>query len=172
MRARRHSEWLSPESLHRYAIAHLGGILADAITPASARQVLEDRGQTLESAWPYGAQACLDDLAPFYRTTVSLQAFDAQAVMDRLKDGKPVVCVMNIGAEFYSGESMLTDRAMSVVEAVHAVVISGVKELRGTLSFRLRNSWGERWGIAGHRWAEESYLSQRATLIMNVGDAL
>lgn len=40
----------------------------------------------------------------------------------------------------------------------HAQIIVGIRYMSGNRQFYIRNSWSDRWGIAGHAWYNEDYV--------------
>jgi len=48
----------------------------------------------------------------------------------------------------------------------HAVVVVGMREMKGELAFLARNSWGLGWGDGGYAWLPVSYVEARAVDII------
>ena len=81
-----------------------------------------------------------------------------------------------LSASFYqpSGEGVVDPApAEQPVEALrHAVIAVGHGLVDGATSILIRNSWGAGWGLGGHAWLTERFLSHRlfrtATLLEEV----
>ncbi len=46
----------------------------------------------------------------------------------------------------------------------HAMVVVGVRKSNGRRQFKIRNSWGEGFGLGGYVWFEEEYLTDPGTV--------
>lgn len=135
-------------------------------------EALELDGQPIETDWPY-----LDDTpsdpstwgppttlgVPFKRkgnsTAPSWETLTAHLVAHA-----PVVLLLQLSRSFYRP-------AQGVVAALanenpdptrrHAVVAVGLGEINGEQAVLVRNSWGEKWGLAGHAWLTASFVKPR-----------
>lgn len=45
----------------------------------------------------------------------------------------------------------------------HAMIVTGVRWVNGRREFYWRNSWGENWGVLGHIWVDQSYMTYSET---------
>ena len=173
--AHEHPNELSPEWLYYYAIQRDGLHPDQGSTIEATCSVISDDGQPNETFWPYQGR----DISPrpyqppsgrptVVRCETGLRSGDADRWRTELDAGHPVVMTLFISPVFYSPASfvgpeaiMADDRAQIDRALVHAVVLVGHGELEGRLHFLVRNSWGSKWGWAGHAWFSQAYLARR-----------
>jgi C1A family cysteine protease len=135
---------------------------------------LREYGQPLEADWPYLAAlpADLGQYGPPPGLTVFRRKGEAQPhLLDNLvaciDAESPAVALMMISDAFYAPD------ARGVVVAPvgegpdpqrrHAVVAVGHGRVSGERGLLVRNSWGVSWGLVGHAWLTESFLTPRLT---------
>ncbi|NTE68089.1 peptidase C1 [Agrobacterium tumefaciens] len=131
--------------------------------------VRED-GQPPEVSWPY-----LDDLpsdvSKWGPPPVSQKYFRASEradgsfadIVGHLSTGSPPVLVLTIGERFFMPDEYGMVRAATGEADVarHAVVAVASGENGEGNWLLVRNSWGAGWGIDGHAWVSEQYVSRR-----------
>lgn len=173
--AHRHPSELSPEWLYYHATRRDGLLPDQGSTIEATCSVILDDGQPDETFWPYQGQ----DASPRpYRppsghpVVVCCDSAVRNNVAKRwradLASNFAVVITLFISPTFYSPANfvgpeaiMVDDRAPIDPALVHAVVLAGHGDLQGIPHFLVRNSWGSRWGRAGHAWFPETYLTRR-----------
>lgn len=131
--------------------------------------VRED-GQPPEASWPY-----LDDLPSdvnkwgpppvsqkYYRASERADGSFAD-IVGHLSTGSPPVLVLTIGERFFApdGYGMVRIENNEPDIARHAVVAVASGETDEGNWLLVRNSWGTDWGINGHAWISEQYVSRR-----------
>lgn len=130
-------------------------------------------GQPEESGWPYLA-ATPDDAASWTPPAKVGQLFGRDGekfspsldqVVYELDQGRPVMILLVLSRAFYSPTAQaVVDPASGELpepERRHAVVAVGHGTVDGTRAILIRNSWGLRWGDAGHSWLTERFLGPR-----------
>ena len=63
----------------------------------------------------------------------------------------------------YSNTDKVWEAPTEKIAGLHAMIITGVREVSGNLQFYIRNSWGNNWGRNGHTWFDQSYLLHPTT---------
>lgn len=137
---------------------------------------LKEDGQPAETDWPYlpSLPADLDDYGPpggltVYRRWGEPRAGEVEEIVKSLDGGEPALVLMMLSDAFY-----MPDSEGVVVAAPgegpdplrrHAVVAVAHGSIGTELTILVRNSWGADWGLAGHAWLPESYLSPRLTRV-------
>lgn len=161
---------LSTDALHHQAAKAIGRGANDGVPVGSIFDVLEKSGQVEEAFWPYGASAPICENPTSYRAIASSYAFDEAVVIDRIRSGFPVGLGLKVGTEFFKadGVSAVSLKDFSQVQAMHAVVLVGVRKGTDGIEFLVRNSWGLAWASAGHSWVESQYIASLSVLSFDV----
>ncbi len=71
--------------------------------------------------------------------------------------------VTNSFLTYYNDNSVVWAAPKDKIVGLHAMIITGVREVNGELQFLVRNSWGSSWGDQGHTWFESSYILHEST---------
>ena len=127
-------------------------------------------GQPIESDWPYLANLPYDlsawtppsGLSVFRKAMSSGKPSPAIVIAALDNDRAAMLCLR-------ASEAFYRPNGIGVVERIkndpdtgnHAVVAVGHGSLGGDHLILVRNSWGADWGINGHGWLHEEYLSAR-----------
>lgn len=173
--AQGHPSELSPEWLYYHATRR-DGLRPDQGSSAEATcEVISDEGQTDETFWPYQGRDA--DPRPYeppagrpavVRCDTGLRNGDADRWRADLGSGLPVVITLLLSPAFYNPARVIgteaimpDDHAPIDPTLAHAVVLAGYGDLEGMAHFLIRNSWGPKWGAAGHAWLPETYLARR-----------
>lgn len=129
-------------------------------------------GQPEENGWPY--RAIVSDEASwippknvgplFYRLGEKLDPRCDQIVRE-LDRCRPVIILMMLSRAFYNPNvhAVVHPSPGEAPEPArrHAVVGVGYGTVDGERAILVRNSWGLKWGQAGHAWLTESFVSPR-----------
>ena len=162
---------LSPEYAFYHAQRRAGRSPAQgALLPAMLDALRQD-GQPLEYGWPYLTETP-DSTSWLPPATVGPRFGRAGEKfgpsLDRLAaeldQGRPAIILLTLSRSFYlpdsrtvidlvAGEAPEPDRR-------HAVIAVGHGTVDGQRAVLIRNSWGARWGNAGHGWLTERFLEQ------------
>jgi hypothetical protein len=129
-------------------------------------------GQPEEAGWPY-TMTPVDltswiapvDVGPlFYRASQS-SSLSIDELIRELDQARPVVVLMMLSRAFYAPNSQaVVDPAIGESPEParrHAVVAVGHGTVDQQRAILIRNSWGLKWGEAGHAWLTERFLSPR-----------
>lgn len=130
-------------------------------------------GQPLEPEWPYlpAVPNDLDAWAPpekigvLYRRAGERRGNNFGEIIEPLDDGHPALVLMMLSDAFY-----VPDLSGVVVAPVsegpdpqrrHAVIAVAHGIVSNERAVLVRNSWGSDWGIGGHAWLPEPFLTPR-----------
>ena len=169
-----HPSELCAEWLYYHATRRDGLRPDQGSTIEATCAVIPADGQPDEGFWPYRPDTNPTPYRPPGETPVVVRCDtgqrngEAERWRAELDAGRPVTIVLFISPAFYAptgfagSEAVMGDDIDPIDPAVvHAVVLTGYGDLRGTRYFLIRNSWGLRWGWAGHAWFPETYLTRR-----------
>lgn len=144
-----------------------GATLADGI------RALKSQGVCPESSWPYAPAAfatkppaaCYDAATKHEALSVYSVPLTLAGLKSALVAGHPVAVGISIYASFESAAVARTGvvplpKPNEALLGGHAVVVVGFSNAAQT--FLLRNSWGARWGQAGHFTMPYAYLTNAA----------
>ena len=151
---------------------------------SSMLEALREDGQPEETGWPYLAATPVDpapwappaEVGPLFgRNGESLQP-SLDRIIRELDQGRPVIILLTLSRAFYSPNAQAVVHPVSgeVPEPArrHAVVGVGHGTVDSQRAILIRNSWGLKWGDAGHGWLTEPFLDPRifaaATLMEEV----
>jgi C1A family cysteine protease len=165
----RHAEALSVEYLYFHAVARTPGANPDAgSTMDAAAAALRDEGQPFETEWAYQplqlyppAWAPPSSVGTLHHATMSIRAPAIEGICDTLDAGSTVVLGLVITNAFWVPDAagIVPMRALDIERGGHAVLAVGHgRDETGERLVLIRNSWGDRWGVAGHAWLAEPYL--------------
>lgn len=131
-------------------------------------------GQPLENDWPYltSLPANLTDYGPpgkvaVFRRNGKSRGQRVDEIIAHLDAGSPMMVLMMLSNSFYMPDALGIVRA-AVGEAPdparrHAVIAVGHGFVDGARAILIRNSWGENWGMNGHAWLHETFITPRLT---------
>lgn len=159
---------LSVEYFYYHALKRRGGNTHGGFPLSIAFETLEKDGQPAESAWPYSLTHPVPTewkpptVADLYRALGAGRSPSLPTVRAALDLGTPLLLVMHLSDafDFPQGDCVI-DVEEPVDIRVHAVVAIGYGESGGAKLTLIRNSWGADWGLAGHAWLSDKYLSPR-----------
>jgi hypothetical protein len=135
---------------------------------------LKEDGQPFEGDWPYLASlpSDLDAYRPpkkmvVFRRNGESRPAGVDEIIGLLDDGSPTVMLMMLSDAFYMPD------ALGVVRAAagegpdparrHAVIAVGYGTVDCARAVLIRNSWGGGWGLDGHAWLPEPFITPRLT---------
>lgn len=159
---------LSVEYLYYHAVRRMPGADPAAgthITAASA--ALAEDGQPIDRRWPYlDHQPAPAEWTPpvkpgrCYRSPSHSGATDIASIIAHLDAGHPVVLGLIITTCFLrcGPDGTLPALTPDPERGRHAVLAVG--HGRAGTHLLVRNSWGTRWGAAGHAWLPAAYLNR------------
>jgi hypothetical protein len=129
--------------------------------PRSVGDVLRDSGQSAAKLWPYDPrrdEAAADYAPPaaarepdqMRRATVRTISHRLDELRARVDAGHAVILGLELWPAFFSAPNgaLTTPAPLELIGEAHAVALVGYDD--GPEELLLRNSWGTRWGQAGH----------------------
>src|SRR5262249_7716506 len=152
-----------------HALRHDGGTPGDGTTLSGMLTAIAQDGQPYEADWPY-LSTLPSDLTKWKPPTTVGQLFRrssekrlATELYTLLDSSSPVIVVMTLSSAFdRPGPGGIVARNEPVVSARrHAVIAVGHGRQNSARFVLIRNSWGELWGMNGHAWLAEAYLTPR-----------
>lgn len=69
----------------------------------------------------------------------------------------------NFCKSFDSTDEIVWSAPKEKIVGLHAMIITGVREVNNDLQFYIRNSWGNSWCTQGHTWFDSSYILHSST---------
>jgi papain like protease len=160
---------LSVEYLYYHAVCrstppHPG----EAVSLESVIEALDSPGQPVESDWPY-LSGLPNDLSKWtpplavttFRALVSRTKASSQTAINMLGKGKPAILTMAITESFHQPDrhGIVMSLPVDPVTGYHAVVAVAHGVVGSLRCVLVRNSWGTDWGLQGHAWLHEDYLT-------------
>lgn len=172
------SQPLCVEWLYFYTSMAEGKSLADmksgvGIDIPCLLEVLQSKGQPFESVWPYIDDPKLQiwepphNPEPLFYASSAYSSFKLNEILTFLDLAQPVVLTFWAEEEFLHPEYK-EDLAIVDIDppsskiAMHAILVVGYGFLNNKVYIKVRNSWGIDWGINGHAWVSEEFLSAYA----------
>ena len=140
---------------------------------SSMLNALRQEGQPEESGWPYLAATPADaaswappaEVGPLFGRGSEKCSPSLDRVIRELDQGLPVIILLVLSRAFYnpSAQAVVDPAPGEAPEPGrrHAVVAVGHGTVDGQGAILIRNSWGPKWGDAGHCWLTEQFLGPR-----------
>ena len=90
-----------------------------------------------------------------------------EEIESAIRANHPVVFGTGVTDSFlryaYSNTDKIWTAPTDKIVGLHAMIVTGVKEVNNNLQFYIRNSWGTDWGRSGHTWFDQSYFLHPTT---------
>lgn len=140
---------------------------------SSMLDALRQDGQPEERGWPYLATTPTDvsswvppaEVGPLFGRAGEKSKPSIDQVVHELDHGRPVIILLMLSRAFYTptAQAVIHPASGEVPEPArrHAVVAVGHGTVDRQRAILIRNSWGQRWGDAGHAWLTEPFLGPR-----------
>ncbi len=162
-------EALSPEYAFYHAQRRSGRAPTEGALLPGVLEALHEDGQPLETGWPYLTEtpdattwsppAAVGPV--FGRASRKLDP-SLDRLVAELELGTPPIILLTLSRSFYVPNTRaVIDMAPGEApepQRRHAVIAVGNGTVDGERAMLIRNSWGERWGDAGHGWLTDRYL--------------
>lgn len=142
-------------------------------------EVLRLDGQPHEAGWPYLSPVDVANwappamLGPMFGRDGHEGVASFAAAQAHLANGAPVMLLLMLSPSFF------TPAAYGVVVPVpgeapqpavrHAVIGVASGQVGGEAAILVRNSWGAGWGVDGHAWLTEAFISPRLFALAILG---
>mgnify|MGYP000563179697 CR=1 FL=1 len=170
--ARGKTEQFSSDCLFYYANQIHGHASPAGISPRSARKALREKGQCLESEWPYDINPTTSLTPPrkigiHYKAIATVNNSTTAIIDQSLQSKEPVVLVLRLTKKFlYTNgiDPLIYEKSDKELGSNHAVVVMGVQ----STNYIIRNSWGIDWGDKGHALVGSCYINQLSTSMLQM----
>ena len=164
---------LSPEYLH-YFISN--SQTAAPMTFPAAIDALAEPGQAKDVDCPYQSTDPPSSWAPpttgihlFRRLSDSVPHGTGDDIAALLRGQQVPVIAISLPPGMYQPTAPWVIPPDGTIEGFHAVAVVGLGNHNGTRCFLIRNSWGSSWGMDGHAWLTDSFLSRHLRHLMTLG---
>lgn len=168
-RARANAAHLSVEYLHYFGVRRSHQNPNRGLNSAAVTAALRDDGQPIEAAWPYVGTAPVAatwgrpmTTEPFHKATLALSSRTVDEVRALVQALRPVVLLMAVTTALYlpDADGLVHSTASDTITAGrHALLAVGSGHSSSTSYLLVRNSWGLGWGLNGHAWLTDAYIS-------------
>ena len=132
-----------------------------------------------ESVWEYNVnkvfaqppmeayrQGSDNTLHDFYRIN-SAGSKRIEEIESAVRANHPVVFGTGVTNSFlnygYSNTDKVWEAPTEAIAGLHAMIVTGVRQVDNSVQFYIRNSWGTNWGRNGHTWFDQSYFLHPTT---------
>lgn len=132
---------------------------------------LSQDGQPIEAAWPYlprtppvTAWQPPAFTSEAFRRCGSGAAADCDRLVETLDEGRPVLLLLTLSRSFFGpigGVVQVANDEQPDPNLRHAVLAVGHGSIDGVSAILVRNSWGVKWGEAGHAWLSADFVVAR-----------
>ncbi|MCB5188875.1 C1 family peptidase [Methylobacillus caricis] len=139
------------------------GFMVSTVTHA-----VETFGQPHESLHPYNINDLYapktpppSNLQPFYKVKFNNIDLGMDEVISTIEKGNIVGIAVAVTTSLYYPVDNLVEFESNVLPGeYHALVVTGLGKHKDSteLYFKVRNSWGDAWGVGGYAWLPKSYL--------------
>lgn len=101
---------------------------------------------------------------PLHGPSLKLIPKDPANIEAVLRNGHPVGLLIALTQSFMKPVDGVVAFEPNVYPGRHAVIVAGLGiHLNGEPHYLLCNSWGDGWGINGHAWISQTYLTQHTS---------
>lgn len=162
---------LSCEYIYYHAVNSSHGDPDRGVDFPSILEGLRTKGQPTESHWPYLLKVPSDlstwkppiGVTVLYRRDSIGHRKGLDNIFDRIDQDNPVIIGLTISNAFYKPgkDGVISAKELPNPSLRHAVVGLGYGTLGQERLLLVRNSWGNSWGVNGHAWLTENYLTPR-----------
>lgn len=143
-------------------------------------EALRHDGQPAEQGWPY-LETVPDDhqlwqpptsVGARYGRNGTTAGQDLAGVIATLDLQRPVMLLTMLSRSFFlpaaNGVIDPANDEQPESSQRHAIVAVGHGKVDGATAILIRNSWGTSWGVAGHAWLTERFLTPRLFATANL----
>jgi hypothetical protein len=164
---RRGPEYLSPEYLFFSGAQRTHKDPRQGLTRNAVRDALMLDGQPPEATWPYSAVHPTASAwkppssAATHKAGIDFVIRSVAEVRTLIQGGTPVLLIAMATAAMYTPDDhgIVRGHPRDKPTSRHALLAVGSGRSSDGEYLLVRNSWGQDWGLAGHAWLHDPYLT-------------
>jgi hypothetical protein len=134
---------------------------------------LREDGQPEESGWPYLPRTPIDpaswvpplEVGALFGRDGKKSKPTLDQIIQELSQNRPMIILLTLSRSFFNpGPQAVIDPDVGETpepERRHAIVAVGHGTIGAQRAVLIRNSWGLKWGDAGHGWLTERFITPR-----------
>ena len=151
--------------------------LGEGTTIPNVSSALRQNGQPFEEVWRYNKISDFSDYGqpkdakPLFYAEGKYSKFNLDEIVEFLDRDYPIVITLSIDRTFRCPRTegdlaIFEQKSVLKNHLLHAVLVVGYGKYKGRRYLKVRNSWGKYWGIDGHAWICEDFLSSNALAML------
>lgn len=171
------SQSLCIEWLYYYAIKIGNASLGEGTAMTDVSSAVRQYGQPFEKVWSYVANPNYRSYnpphnpRPLFCASGEFTDFGTDQALDLLERDYPFVISLSVDRAFrwptiIENLAIVEHQSSQKTHLLHAVLVVGHGVYENRRFLKVRNSWGQNWGIDGYAWLSEEFLTRNAQAML------